>query len=65
MTWPRSQPAVFATTTMRSRFDTTTPPGASTVIANSVGSEIRTLAVMGITTSPLEASTLNTPPSAG
>ena len=42
-----------AVSTMCSLFDTTTPPGGSTVIANSPGLPTCSLAVMGTMTSPV------------
>ncbi len=44
------QPA-FASSGSRSRLETTTPPGFSMVTANSVGLAIRSLGVIGTTTS--------------
>src|SRR5690554_2176573 len=55
----------FASTTKRSREETTTPPGFSTVTANIVAFVTRILGSILTITSPVSASTSNTPPSTG
>ena len=58
-------PAGRATATMRSRPETTVPPGFSTVTTNATGSRTGTAACTGITTSCCDCGTSNTPPSTG
>ena len=60
---PRGSGYSAAVSTIRSRFETTTPPGLSTVTAKSFGSNTWMAARMGTTTSP--STTSNTPPSTG
>jgi len=50
---------------MCSRFDTTTPPGLSSVTAKSTGAFTGSVARLGTTTSPVSESTSKTPPSTG
>lgn len=58
-------PSIAAVNTMRSRFETTTPFGSSTVTAKSDGSNTGSLASIGMMMSPVAASMSNTPPSTG
>ena len=57
-------PSTGAASTKRSRFDTTTPPGTSSVTANSVARPTGSRAAIGTSTSPVDV-TSNTPPSTG